>query len=295
MPERPEACAGLARAVDEPLPGTAPVTTGWLLVEDRVAWGRDALTQGSLPPAVVAHLEQALEGVPVRHQAIRRPDRAADTDAVTVFLVHGGATPWARRLETDVDELVDLDPTVTLSPVPPDLGEAHHDPLVLVCTHGKRDLCCAERGGHVARAVAGMDRDATWETSHTGGHRFAPSVILLPTGAVYGFMDEVTTLAALAAVRDGRLALDGFRGRAVHERHVQAAEVWVRHEYQLTGLRDVLVEETVLEGDVALVRLRTPDEVMTIRVKRSDLEPRAVSCGAEPKTPDSWTVLDRVH
>lgn len=294
MPERPDACASLARDLHEPLPGTAPVATGWVLVEDPFPWGRDALTQGSLPEDAVAAIQAGVDAGPVRYQAIRRPDRSR-ANAHTVFLVHGGATPWVRRLQVPTDELADLDPTVTLSPVPPDIGDPHHDPLVLVCTHAKRDACCAERGGHVARAVAAMERDATWETSHTGGHRFAPSVILLPVGAVYGFMDEVTTLAALEAVRSGRLALDGFRGRAAGQRYVQAAEAWVRDRYALTGLHDVLVEETVVEGDVALVRLRTTDEMMTIRVRRSELDPRPVSCGAEPAVPDSWEVLDRVR
>ncbi len=294
MPERPHACASLARTLEEPLPGTAPVATGWVLVEDPGPWGRDALDLGTLPRGVVEHLQSAIGDAPIRYQAIRRSDRSRPTTR-TVFLVHGGATPWARRLSLPVDRLGEVDPRLTLSPVPPDVGEPHHDPIVLVCTHGKRDACCAERGVNVVRAVAGMDREPTWETSHTGGHRFAPSVIVLPSGAVYGFMDEVTTLAALAAARDGRVSLDGFRGRAAHERYVQAAEVWVRRQEELTGLRDLLVEETVVEDDVALVRLRTPTDVMTIRVRRSDLDPRPVSCDADPKTPESWSVVDRVR
>ena len=296
MANRHDACASLARELGEPLPGTAPVAIGWVLVEDPAPWGRDALAEGSLPTDAVARLQADLDGRPIRYQAIRRPDRSrAHPDRHTVFLVHAGATTWARRLEVPSDELAGIDATTTLEPLPPAVGDAHHDPLALVCTHAKRDACCAERGVTVARAVAAMERDATWETSHTGGHRFAPSVILLAAGAVHGFMDEVTTLAALAAVRDGRLSLDGYRGRASLERHQQAAEVWVRDRYALTGLHDVLIEETVVEDDVALVRLRTPDELMTIRVRRSELDPRPVSCGAEPTVPDSWAVVDRVH
>lgn len=294
MPDRPDACATLARDLAEPLPGTAPEATGWLLVEDPVPWGRDALTQGSLPAGVVDHLQAAIDEHPIRYQAIRRPDRTRGEER-TVLLAHGGATPWARRLSLPVEQLVGVDPTVTLSPIPPDVGEPHPDPVVLVCTHARRDACCAERGIHVARAVAGLEPSATWETSHTGGHRFAPSVILLPTGAVYGFMDEVATLDAMAAAREGRIALPGFRGRAGTPRYVQAAEVWVRQQHDLDGLHDVLVEETIVEGDVALVRLRLSDEIATIRVLRSDLPPRPVSCGAEPKVPDSWAVVDRVR
>ena len=294
MADRTDACASLARLLDEPLPGTAPVAMGWLVVEDPTPWGRDALTQGSLPDDVVAHLQAGIGDRPIRYQAVRRPTRTSGAGR-TVFLVHGGATPWARRVELADEELLDIDPAVTLSSTPPEVGAAHHDPIVLVCAHARRDACCAERGVSVARAVAGLEPEATWETSHTGGHRFAPNVIVLPSGIVYGFMDEVTTLEAVAAARDRRIALERFRGRSVEPRHVQAAEVWVRQQYRLDGLPDVLVEETVVEGDVALVRLRTPDEVMTIRVLRQQLAPRPTSCGAEPASPESWQVVDRVR
>ena len=101
-----------------------------------------------------------------------------------MFLVHGGATPWARRLAVPTDELAALDPSVTLSPVPPDLGDAHHDPIVLVCTHAKRDACCAERGGHVARAVAAMRaRRPPGRPRTPAATGSPPSVILLPVGA----------------------------------------------------------------------------------------------------------------
>jgi hypothetical protein len=292
--DRSTACAAIARDLGEPLPGTAPEATGWLLIEDRGPWGRDGLDNGTLPLTVIQHLQAALADRPIRYQAIRRTSQRAGPER-NVFLAHSGATPWARRLTMPVDDLISLDPAATLSPVPPEIGQPHADPIALVCTHAKRDACCAERGIHVARAVAGLEPEATWETSHTGGHRFAPNVLVLPAGAVYGFMDEVRALEAITAARSGQVVLHGYRGRSSHPRFVQAAEVWVRERFDLTGLRDVLVEETVIEGDVALVRLRLPSEVVTIRVARSDLSPRPVSCGAEPTVPDSWQVVDRVR
>lgn len=293
MVERPDACASLARSLGEPLPGTAPEALGWLLVEDPGPWGPDALTEGTLPGAVVEHLQATLPAA-VRYQAIRRPDRGRGARR-RVFLVHAGQTPWARRLDLPVEDLVDLDAAVALEPLPPDVGEPHTDPIVLVCVHGRRDACCAERGRAVVREVAMAEPDATWETSHTGGHRFAPSVILLPSGAVHGHMDAASTRAAVVAARDRRLHLVGYRGRSGHPRHVQAADVHVRHAHDLTGLRDVLVEETIVDGDVALVRLRLPTDVVTLRVRRTDLSPRPVSCGAAPTAPDSWAVVDQVR
>ena len=46
-------------------------------------------------------------------------------------------------------------------------------PLLLVCTHGRRDACCAQFGRPTAMALARRYGTAVWETTHVGGDRFA--------------------------------------------------------------------------------------------------------------------------
>jgi hypothetical protein len=64
---------------------------------------------------------------------------------------------------------------------------------VLVCTHGTRDVCCGSMGtalaGSLAADVHFTSDVRLWRTSHTGGHRFAPTAILLPEGTVWGYLD----------------------------------------------------------------------------------------------------------
>ena len=50
---------------------------------------------------------------------------------------------------------------------------AVHGPVVVVCTHGRRDVCCAERGRPLAAATALEHPGAVWESTHVGGDRFA--------------------------------------------------------------------------------------------------------------------------
>ena len=59
-------------------------------------------------------------------------------------------------------------------------------PLILVCTHGKRDQCCGIRGGQVFSALHARKPDWVWQSSHLGGHRFAPTLLTLPDGMMYG-------------------------------------------------------------------------------------------------------------
>ena len=65
---------------------------------------------------------------------------------------------------------------------------------LLICTHGARDRCCGSLGTRLALAMAdesGPDGAArVWRTSHTGGHRFAPTAILFPEGTGWGYLDE---------------------------------------------------------------------------------------------------------
>jgi hypothetical protein len=104
------------------------------------------------------------------------------------------------------------------------------EPVVLVCTHGKKDPCCAVRGRPVATALAARWPEQTWECSHTGGDRFAANVLLLPDGAAYGGLDVGTALDAVEAHGRGEPVTAHLRGAAGLSRPVQAAVVAVHDQ-----------------------------------------------------------------
>jgi hypothetical protein len=88
---------------------------------------------------------------------------------------------------------------------------------VLVCTHGRRDRCCGSLGTVLARQLLADPLSLgegvrVWRTSHSGGHRFAATAIVLPQGTAWAFCDK----AALARIvkRDGPLEdlLARYRG-----------------------------------------------------------------------------------
>jgi len=66
---------------------------------------------------------------------------------------------------------------------------------VLVCSHGRRDRCCGSLGTSLAQELLSDPRPLgkdvrVWRTSHTGGHRFAPTAIVFPQGTAWAFCDE---------------------------------------------------------------------------------------------------------
>ncbi len=85
--------------------------------------------------------------------------------------------------------------------------------LALVCTNGKRDQCCALRGRPVAAAIAAATDWDTWECSHLGGHRFAATIMLLPTGDMFGWLDPESALEVMRRFDAGQIVLSHYRGR----------------------------------------------------------------------------------
>ena len=63
---------------------------------------------------------------------------------------------------------------------------ARSAPQYFVCTNGQRDLCCARFGLPTYAALRERVGERVWQTTHVGGHRFAPNVLTLPQAALYG-------------------------------------------------------------------------------------------------------------
>ena len=212
-------CSVASRDDGEPIAGTAPTDTTVLLVEHAGSWGRKAVAESRLPEAVRDHLG-GLDGV--RVQLIRRHGGESG-GGVRVF--HARATADGFDVRTVVlpgpDGLPGLDLERDLAP--------YDGPLWLVCTNGRRDRCCAEVGRPIAAALAARWPEATWETTHLGGHRFSGTLLALPSGHTLGRLDTATAVAACASLARGVVPVDLSRGRAgltppeqVRELHVLA-------------------------------------------------------------------------
>lgn len=281
-------CSFLSGAHGEPMAGTAPTTRGWLLIEHAGPWAAKALTGSrGLDPAVGGAIERRAAAAGFRATLIRTPGRTTlSGPSRTVFLVwtEPGAT-WTRRLEiTAYEDLLAVDFAAAAGPHPPVLGDAYDEPLILVCTNGKRDRCCATAGRPLAEALGTRLPGTAWEATHLGGHRFAPTAVVLPDGYVYGRLDPDAAVAALDAARTGTMLPDPCRGRATWSRPAQAAELAVRGdiaEHRADALRVAAPEA---HGDTAwTVRVDHVDgRTWTVEVTaRSETPARPESCGKD--------------
>ncbi|MGW1795743.1 sucrase ferredoxin [Streptomyces sp. NPDC001984] len=286
-------CAPVSRSLDEPVSGTAATATTWLLLEQPGPWGAQALTSSHLDRALGRALEAAAEGTGVRIALIRRPGRHADPGTPLMRQVYAAHTVpgrvWLHSATTrDPRQLLDLDFAA--------LGEGDHrtfdtalggaahtgSPLALVCTNGKRDRCCALLGRPLAAELAASGVRGVWEVTHLGGHRFAPTVLVLPYGYAYGRAEAHAVKEVLHGVQEGRVVVEGCRGSSAWEKPGQAAELAVRSaagEYA-AGVLSVVKTDGAAPRWTVTVAHTDGRRWRVIVAQGASLPPRAESCGA---------------
>lgn len=274
-------CSRASQGLDEPIAGTASTVRGLLLVECSGGWGTDALVGSRLPDEVKRWLRDVQRLHKVRPLLIRAHGRRRTADGVRVFAGNVGRS--GPFLETtvlgDVREVVDLPVSGLASGERPGLTP-YDEPLFLVCTHGKHDACCAERGRPLCKALHEVAPDHTWEVSHIGGDRFAPNVLVLPEGLYYGRVTPEEAPAFVATVRAGRLDLEHLRGRCAFPFALQAAEVFLRRETgQTDGGRPRVVEQ-VHDDRGMRIRFGLGTGEWDVRLVSEPAEARQLTCRA---------------
>lgn len=284
-------CSLASSVAREPLVGSAPVDRTWLLVEAAIPWGRQALAESRLPDTLRDRL-LGLDGV--RVQLIRRYG-AEGSAGVTVVAATATADGFAVE-QTQLDDhaaLLDLPLDDLVAGrglgLPPRAG-----PLWLVCTNGRRDRCCAELGRPVAAALAARWPEATWETTHLGGHRFAATLLALPSGVTLGRLDPASAVDTCASLVDGTLDLGLLRGRAGLSGAAQAAEVALRERLGVRSVGGVTVDS--VDDGVVLLSVATPGARRTFRVEVAEQAgvPARLSCADTAAKPTTSFVVTTI-
>ena len=281
-------CSDAARLRADPLAGSAPPARRWLLLEHPGPWRIDAIAGAGINPDVLSTLVDRA-GLATRILLVRRPGRIDRRAARRWILTALDSTTTTGRWRTDHDLLDAADALSAGSPGQMETSE----PLILVCTHGVHDVCCALRGRPVALELASRWPDLVWECSHIGGDRFAPNVVLLPDGFYYGNLDPATARDTVEAHLAGSVLTDRLRGMARHLPPAQAAAIAAYERFGPLGPSDVSVRATEHigphrgHGSETIVDLVVGPQLRLVRVRvlsvrRADAQ---LTCRASRETP----------
>lgn len=286
--------------------GTASPTRGYLLVEEPGPWGPGGVPSSRLGDAATAALREAATGVGAKLLLVRRPGTSVLRNGPS-----GAAGADDQRVLMRVSVRRGRERVVALTCAVADVVEAArsregwHDldtsdggPL-LVCTHGRKDWCCARRGRPLAAALAEVAPLRVWECSHLGGDRFAANLLSLPTGWTYGRVDVDDAAAVVAETAAGRVVPRLLRGRSCDAMVVQAADVLARQELALAEAADLVPLSAAREGDDPGDAWRVDFDAtgagrLRARVRQRHVaSPQRLTCGAaEEQHARTWELVD---
>jgi len=294
-------CSDLARQRADPLIGTAPPARRWLLVELESRWLPTAVDSLGLPAQAHHELTQQAARAQARIMLIRRPGRSTSPESLS------GAR---RRAWCVVDEPGSADGAVTTwgtwtgpeglleagrllaeraagagagagaaPATETDVRDAEPE-LLLVCAHGRHDVCCATRGRPVAAALATRWREATWECSHTGGDRFAANLIVLPDGACYGGLDPDSAIEVVRRHHATAPDTAYLRGRTGWTRPAQAALLAAHRAMPEAAWGSFIVQEVRSSGREHVVHLSSGQTRLEVPVTEQTRSADRITCAA---------------
>lgn len=233
-------CSELSLQRDEQPVGTASTGEVWLLLEYTQAWGARAFQESHLSRPVKAHLNRLLRTIPRSRLLLIKQDRQPQGH-LSLFVVRSleSDTSIARLKLENYEQVLDLSVERIATGNYGTDAEILFNPLYLVCTHGKRDKCCAKFGYALYKSLRAAAGASVWQSSHVGGDRFAANLICFPHGLFYAHVTEESGRKLVSEYEEGRLSLDNYRGRACYPSPIQAAEFFVRSESGLMGVNDL--------------------------------------------------------
>lgn len=261
-------CSALSREVSEQPFGTASTADAWLLLEYSAAWGARAFQESKLTRAVKTHLTNALKSIPRSRLLFIKQERASGNH-LSLFTVRSteNDASIARVKLIDYEQLLSVNLAGMLTGEQAAGVEPWQRPLFLVCTHGKRDKCCAKFGYALYKSLRVDAGDDVWQSSHVGGDRFAANLICFPHGLFYAHVSADAGREIINQYSQQTVSLNNYRGRCCYPSPIQAAEFFLRSESGLSGINDVrFLDYVPITGNHWRVRFLSPQNGQTHEV-----------------------------
>ena len=236
-------CSVTSKAGGEDPIGTAVTARQWLFIEVPQPWAKHPWGKES---AALLALFERIEKRPQLWRDLRilaiapdKTDSTADYRHIFFYTQPPGAaaTYTQQHYHTPTAQLHTLLEALVLKPNQISRFRQYQQPATrafFVCTHTNYDLACGRFGTPLYRTLrkqyAEVDKLSVWQTTHFGGHNFAPTLIDFPTGQFWGHL-EPEVLDALVYRRGDVAELSQFyRGWSGFESWAQIAErsLWIQ-------------------------------------------------------------------
>lgn len=280
-------CRDVAIARGDPLAGMGTAAARYLLVHwPRGAWRVPRATSRDMPP----ELSEAI----LAATAMGSHVALVDGDDIA-FSVHGRI-----RRHCPPEEIARLLPLLADGMELDGDDDDRH--VILCCTDGKQDPCCARYGNATWRALrdtADPMQFRVLQSTHLGGCRFAASLVHLPPRHRYGRLTPADVSVFLDALARSQVYLPAYRGNpllpAVAQVAEHAAMTWAQAR-GLSATMPVFVHTPAPTGieRTCHARIDIADHRLSIRLTLAEIatNTRCVTImdGSEPACVNRWQV-----
>ncbi|MEL6263863.1 MAG: sucrase ferredoxin [Cyanobacteria bacterium J06626_6] len=256
-------CSEVSKASGEDPIGSAPQVDYWLLVEIPQPWPTSIFTENEIIAQIIPRLKRLFfrRGLTIRPVAIA-PDKDYSKPDFTRILYYSRPAKQFAHYEKEeylvphqnaaglALALLDRLSGKVNALVPFAAYKQAHTPHreMLVCTHTQVDLACGRFGTPLYRQLRkqyGQPEQQpeqqnhpplrVWQTTHFGGHQFAPTLIDLPTGQFWGHLSSDVLPQLISRTGNPETMKPFYRGWAGVNRFEQMAEreAWIKVGWDL--------------------------------------------------------------
>jgi hypothetical protein len=246
-------CSDNTRQIGEDIIGSATDYQTYILVECPQPWLANAFTSRWVPNNLQVLVEEVAKAkLPVRFLLIANDfTHKADYTTLLIYQKQEGLSRGYIKHEfklSQIEQVADIAKKWLQGEKPNSEIATSITRDILVCTHGSYDKCCARYGNsfyfHANANLSQLELKniRIWQSTHIGGHRFAPTAIDLPEGRYYGFLDQDTFQSILTRTGDIQNLKKVYRGWGilppaiqVLERDLMLSHGWNWFNYKVAG------------------------------------------------------------
>ncbi|MHC5913849.1 MAG: sucrase ferredoxin, partial [Nostoc sp.] len=243
-------CSLVSKTNKEDPIGTAGTCDHWLIMELSQPWPQNLFQEHPTIKPLIGLFQKLIvkHGVKLRPMLIA-PDREYSHPGFTRVLYYYRPTKLFSQFEKQEFVVPEGEATALVTAIlkqliqhPNDLSKfqqyrqpTSHIRELMVCTHAQVDLACGRFGTPLYRrlrkeyAPASNGKLRVWQTTHFGGHQFAPTLVDLPQGCLWGHLEpEVLDLLVNrnGSVSGLRQFYRGWAGLTKFEQIVEC-EIWM--------------------------------------------------------------------
>ncbi|BAT52563.1 hypothetical protein NOS3756_15030 [Nostoc sp. NIES-3756] len=246
-------CTDNTRQIGEDIIGSATDYQTYILVECPQPWLANAFSSRWVPNNLQVLVEEVAKAkLPVRFLLIANDfTHKADYTTLLIYQKQEGLSRGYIKHEfklSQIEQVADIAKKWLQGEKPNSEIATNITRDILVCTHGSYDKCCARYGNsfyfHANNNISQLELKniRIWQSTHIGGHRFAPTAIDLPEGRYYGLLDQDTFQSILTRTGDIQNLKKVYRGWGilppaiqVLERDLMLSHGWNWFNYKVAG------------------------------------------------------------